>query len=609
MARLATANPIEAFEPLFAQRALLAVLALAVLAAALGPTIVLRELPFYAHAVGGGAYPVLVAGLAIGTPLALMAPLGALLFGGVLWAVSVAGDRASTNRDAEIALALAGAFAAGAVLSATAFDGQAGASASPESLLFGSVLTAGGGTIAAAWATALVCAVATWALAPRWLAFGFDALGPRPATWRVNEAALLALVALAVATTLPLAGALMGAALLVIPAATARVLTGRRERLTLLTLTIATTEGVTGMYLALVFDLPPGALIAALAGVMFALAALVRTLASAPRARLVLTAIGAVLLLALNGCGDDEPAGEQAKRPSVVATTTQLGDVARAVAGDDAEVTTLLRPDTDPHEYEPTPSDVQALADADVVLYSGGDLDAWLADALASSGSNKTPVDVSQSVTLIESAGDEHGDEDDEHADEADDEDHGGGFNSHWYLTPANLMAAADRVRIELAKARFAARDTFRANANSYRNQAEEAAAKIEACAQTVPSDRRAVVTEHNDFAYLTDLLGVEVVAQLRETGAGEASARDADEALRKARDAGAGAVLVSQGEGGALPATAARRLGVPLLQLRADALADSGEAATALGAITSASREIVDALGGDAARCPGVAG
>ncbi len=591
--RLAIDNPVEAFEPLFAQRALLAVLALAMLAAALGPTIVLRELPFFAHAVGGGAYPTLVLGVAIGAPLALMAPLGALLFAGVLWAVSVAKGRAGTNRDAEIALALATAFAAGAVLSATAFDGPSGVARSPESLLFGSVLTAGGATIAVAWAVAATCAAAAWALGARWLALGFDSLGPRPAGWRANEAALMVLVALGVATTLPLAGALMGAALLVMPAATARVLTGRRERLTLLTLIIATTEGVTGMYLALVLDLPPGALIAFLAGAAFALAALARTLATAPRARLALPVAAAVLALALSGCGESKQGTDGSESPSVVVTTTQLGDIARAVAGDDAEVTTLLRPGADPHEYEPTPSDVQALADADVVLFSGGDLDAWLADALETSGSTKTPVDVSQSVTLIESSGEAEGDD-----------TASGGFNSHWYLSPTNLAAAADRVRIELSKVRFAARDSFRANTNRYRGRVEEAAAQTEACAKTMPRNQRVVVTEHDDFDYLTGFLDVEEAVQLRETGAGEASARDADDALRKARDAGAGAVLVSQGEGGALPATAARQLGVPLLQLHADGLAAGGEAATALGAITSGAREIVDALGGDPARC-----
>ena len=63
---------------------------------------------------------------------------------------------------------------------------------------------------------------------------------------------------------------------------------------------------------------------------------------------------------------------------TVVATTTQAADLARAVAGDRAEVVGLLPPNADPHDYEIRPDDVKALAGADLVVRSGGDLDEWL---------------------------------------------------------------------------------------------------------------------------------------------------------------------------------------------------------------------------------------
>src|SRR5918992_2269990 len=96
-----------------------------------------------------------------------------------------------------------------------------------------------------------------------------------------------------------------------------------------------------------------------------------------------------VLLLAvLAGCGDDdEPAavaGGDAIR--VVATTGQAADFARAIAGERAEVTGLLPPNADPHEFEIRPDDVKQLSDAELVVRSGGDLDEWLADAIESSG-------------------------------------------------------------------------------------------------------------------------------------------------------------------------------------------------------------------------------
>ena len=70
----------------------------------------------------------------------------------------------------------------------------------------------------------------------------------------------------------------------------------------------------------------------------------------------------------------------------VVATTPQLADIARNVAGEDVEVETLLEGDVDPHDYEPRPSDAKALAEADVILRSGGEVDAWLGDLVDSAG-------------------------------------------------------------------------------------------------------------------------------------------------------------------------------------------------------------------------------
>ena len=63
---------------------------------------------------------------------------------------------------------------------------------------------------------------------------------------------------------------------------------------------------------------------------------------------------------------------------TVVATTTQAADLARQVAGDRARVVGLLPPGADPHDHEVRPDDVKALADAALVVRSGGELDAWL---------------------------------------------------------------------------------------------------------------------------------------------------------------------------------------------------------------------------------------
>src|SRR3954469_9342057 len=87
------------------------------------------------------------------------------------------------------------------------------------------------------------------------------------------------------------------------------------------------------------------------------------------------------VLVLVAGCGSAADSGA----PRVVATPTQLADMARNVAPG-AQVTSILTPNTDPHEYEVRPRDVKALAKADIVLRSGGEADAWLDDALDAAG-------------------------------------------------------------------------------------------------------------------------------------------------------------------------------------------------------------------------------
>src|SRR6187200_1680864 len=95
-------------------------------------------------------------------------------------------------------------------------------------------------------------------------------------------------------------------------------------------------------------------------------------------------------LAGLAGCGSSASGGS-GDGPNVVATTTQLADMARNIAPG-ASVTAILGANTDPHAYEVRPGDVKALAKADVVLRSGGETDEWLDGALDSAGVSERDV-------------------------------------------------------------------------------------------------------------------------------------------------------------------------------------------------------------------------
>jgi ABC-type Mn2+/Zn2+ transport system permease subunit len=265
----------DLFDPFsleFMQRGALEVTLLAPLAGLLGAQIVLRNLAFYAHGVGTAAFPGLVVAGPAGIPPALAA-LGV----GVLFAGSAEGlsRGARIAYDVATALLLVAALAAGIVLASDVFD----SGSEVDQLLFGSLLAIGDEeliTTAIALAVAGAAAVA-WRRA--WIVTGFDQ--PASRTLGVGSAAdwaLLTVIAIAVIAAVDATGALLVGAILIIPAATARLFATTVARLELASGGLALVEGLAGLWIAYQLDVPPGAAIAALGGTVFAVAAAVQEL-------------------------------------------------------------------------------------------------------------------------------------------------------------------------------------------------------------------------------------------------------------------------------------------------------------------------------------------
>ena len=98
-----------------------------------------------------------------------------------------------------------------------------------------------------------------------------------------------------------------------------------------------------------------------------------------------------LLLVVAAGCGARPGAEGSDREVQAVATTTQVADMVRAVGGDQVAVTQLLKPNSDPHDYEPRPSDARAIENADVVFRSGGELDAWMDDLIDRARATRAP--------------------------------------------------------------------------------------------------------------------------------------------------------------------------------------------------------------------------
>ncbi len=477
---------LEPFQLPFVQRGVVEVLALSVGAGLVGTWVVLRGLAFFSHAVGTATFP----GLVLADGLGFAAPVGA--FGAaLLFAASVSGlaGRRRSAYDSLTALALVGTLSAGVILASDVFA----SGSSVESLLFGSLLLVGSGDIVLAGAVSVAALLATLLLGPLWLASGFDRGSAQEIGVRSTAAdsALLVLIALCAVAALTIAGALLASALLVIPAATTRLWAKRLATWQVATVILVGAEGIVSLWLSVETNAPTGATLAVVSGAVFALAALIR---SAPRPAAIVVA-GAVLLVAVTGCG----AGSSSdNRLQVVATTTQIADWVRQVGGDRVKVTQILHPNTDPHDYEPRPSDVEDTAGAKVVFENGDHLDRWMGQVVKQSGGHPTVVDLSVNLPSRlpgESKGPEKS-----------------RFDPHWWHDPRNAEAAVQRIAAVLTDADPTGRAHYAEASDRYTQRISHLDRSIARCFDALPAASRTLVTDHDAFNYFVARYGIRYV-------------------------------------------------------------------------------------------------
>ncbi|MFB3764073.1 MAG: metal ABC transporter solute-binding protein, Zn/Mn family [Methanotrichaceae archaeon] len=115
--------------------------------------------------------------------------------------------------------------------------------------------------------------------------------------------------------------------------------------------------------------------------------------------RFAILSLTVLIVLALSaGVGiSQKDANSQVK---VATTIIPLGEFVRAVGGDRVQVTVLVPPGTDPHTFEFTPSQIQAVADADVYMENGAGLEAWM-DSILKVNPHMLVIDTSKGVSLI----------------------------------------------------------------------------------------------------------------------------------------------------------------------------------------------------------------
>ncbi|HEV7653135.1 MAG TPA: metal ABC transporter substrate-binding protein [Mycobacteriales bacterium] len=306
----------------------------------------------------------------------------------------------------------------------------------------------------------------------------------------------------------------------------------------------------------------------------------------------VVVAAGA---LALAGCGTTtgSTTGSAARQDGgtaidVVATTPVVADFVRNVGGGRVHVDQILKPGLDPHDYEPSPADVQAIADADVVVKSGVGLEHWLDDTVSSSGYGGQVVDSSHGVTI------RPGDSADPMGD------------PHIWHDPADASIMVGNIAAALESKDPAGAATYQKNATAYQAQLAALDARDKAEIASIPAAQRQLVTNHDAFGYYCARYGITFVGSIIPSfdSSAELSGKELSDLVTRIKQTGVRAVFSESSLPPKTAQTVAQEAGVQVVggedSLFADGLGPVGSpGGTYLGAERHNTDTIVKALGG----------
>ena len=204
----------------------------------------------------------------------------------------------------------------------------------------------------------------------------------------------------------------------------------------------------------------------------------------------------------LPACSTSEPA--ETARPNIVVTYSVLGSVVANLVGDAADVTTLIPDGQDPHDFQPSARDIEAINNADIVVSNGLDFEEGLEDVLASAIENGVNVYmVGEHITVREP--------DEDHADEghAEEEDHAhGAGDPHLWLSPLSFTEALPSLTTAINTATGLSIDKTTAlnQLTQLDNEINDVIGSISSCV---------MVSGHDEMGYFADRYGCTVIGAI----------------------------------------------------------------------------------------------
>jgi manganese/iron transport system substrate-binding protein len=204
-----------------------------------------------------------------------------------------------------------------------------------------------------------------------------------------------------------------------------------------------------------------------------------------PKPRRTMLLSVALSLLAHTGLAED--------RLKVVTTFTVIADMTRNVAGAGVEVVSVTKPGAEIHGYEPTPQDIVAASDADLVLWNGLNLERWFEQFLTNLGDvpSATLSDGVDPIPIRSGSSE-------------------GKPNAHAWMGLDAALIYVDNIARALSSVDPENAATYAANAQAYKARLGAAIGPLKDRIAALPEDRRWLVTCEGAFSYLARDLGLQ---------------------------------------------------------------------------------------------------
>lgn len=295
-------------------------------------------------------------------------------------------------------------------------------------------------------------------------------------------------------------------------------------------------------------------------------------------------ALATALLLCVAGCASVTTT----EGPHIVVTTNILGDVVEEVLGDQATVTTLMRANADPHSFELSAQEAALLQRADLVVSNGLGLEEGLQQHLDRAADADTPTleagSVIEVLPYVEGAA-------------------AGTPDPHFWTDPERMLDVVDALERSAASIPDIDPELLAESADAYREQLSDLDSEMSQAFAQIPSDRRALVTNHHVFGYLADRFEFRVVGAVIPGGTTLAapSAADLRDLSSAIESAGVTTIFAESSQPDRLMQVLASEadLDVQVVELFTESLTEPGEgAASYLEMMRANTKRIASGLG-----------